>query len=72
MREITLADGRIVEFEWLSCALTGGVNYEDEYFHAHQDVAYFIPGLIICVSERHFYSMDELMDEEAMRYMWNR
>lgn len=76
MRKITLADGRIVEVECLSCALTsglieptGGVIYEDEYFHAHQDVAYPIPGLVILASKRHFYRIDELTDEEATRYI---
>ena len=67
MRKITLADGRLVEVECLSCAVTsglveptGGVIYEDEYFHAHQDVAYPIPGFVILASKRHFYRMDEL------------
>lgn len=46
-----LADGRVVDVECLSCALTGGlieptggVIYEEKYFHAHQDVAYPIQG----------------------------
>jgi hypothetical protein len=67
MRKITLANGETVEVECLSCAITGGVVnptggiiYEDEYFHAHQDVAYPIPGLVILASKRHFYCMDEL------------
>jgi diadenosine tetraphosphate (Ap4A) HIT family hydrolase len=76
MRRITLADGRMVEVECLSCAVTsglvepaGGVIYEDEYFHAHQDVAYPIPGLVILASKRHFYRMDELTEIEATRYI---
>lgn len=76
MRKTTFADGRTVEVECLSCALTGGlieptggVIYEDEYFHAHQDVAYPIPGLVILASKRHFYRMDELTDEEADKYI---
>ncbi|NRF92497.1 diadenosine tetraphosphate hydrolase [Paenibacillus frigoriresistens] len=76
MREITLANGMTVEVECLSCALTGGlveltggVIYEDEFFHAHQDVAYPIPGLVILASKRHFYCMDELTDDESFRYI---
>lgn len=76
MRKITLANGHTVEVECLSCALTGGlveptggVIYEDEYFHAHQDVAYPIPGLVILASKRHFYCMDELNVDESHRYI---
>jgi diadenosine tetraphosphate (Ap4A) HIT family hydrolase len=76
MRKITLSNGETVEVECLSCAITGGVVnpaggviYEDEYFHAHQDVAYPIPGLVILASKRHFYCMDELNHDESQRYM---
>ena len=76
MRKVTLADGRLVEVECLSCAVTsglveptGGVIYEDEFFHAHQDVAYPIPGLVILAYKRHFYRMDELTETEAPRYI---
>lgn len=76
MRRIQLANGTTVEVECLSCALTaglieptGGVIYEDEFFHAHQDVAYPIPGLVILASKRHFYCMDELTEDESNRYM---
>jgi diadenosine tetraphosphate (Ap4A) HIT family hydrolase len=76
VRTITLANGQVVEVECLSCAITGGliepmggVIYEDEYFHAHQDVAYPIPGLVILASKRHFYRMDELTEAEATRYI---
>jgi diadenosine tetraphosphate (Ap4A) HIT family hydrolase len=75
-RSITLADGRSVEVECLSCALTsglvdptGGVIIETDLFHAHQDVAYPIPGLVILASKRHFYSMDELSEEEQAEYI---
>jgi ribosomal protein S27E len=51
VRKITLSNGKTVEVECLSCALTsgliepeGGVVVETEYFHAHQDVAYPIRG----------------------------
>jgi len=54
MRTITLSNGETVEVECLSCALTsglvepdGGVIGETAYFHAQQDVAYPIKGLVI-------------------------
>lgn len=76
MRKVTLANGETVEVECISCAITGGlieptggVIYEDEFFHAHQDVAYLIPGLVILASKRHFYCMDELTEDESNRYI---
>ncbi|GAA0398383.1 diadenosine tetraphosphate hydrolase [Paenibacillus motobuensis] len=75
-RQITLADGRTVEVDCLSCALTsglivptGGVIYESDHFHVHQDVAYPIKGLVILAAKRHFYGMDELTDEEQSEYI---
>lgn len=75
-RQITLADGRSVEVECLSCALTsglieptGGVIYESSNFNVHQDVAYPIRGLVIIASKRHFYCMDELTNEEQLEYI---
>ena len=76
MRKLTLANGNVVEVECLSCALTsgliepdGGVVYETEYFHAHQDVAYPIKGLIILASKRHIKCFDELTEEEQIDYI---
>jgi diadenosine tetraphosphate (Ap4A) HIT family hydrolase len=76
VRRITLANGKTVEVECLSCALTsgliepdGGVVLETEYFHAHQDVAYPIKGLIILASKRHIKSFDELTEEERYDYI---
>lgn len=74
MRKITLANGKKVEVECLSCAITnghpdGGVVIETDYFHAHQDVAYPIKGLIILTSKRHITCLDELNDEEKMDYI---
>lgn len=75
-RKITLADGRTVEVQCLSCAITsgiieptGGTIIETKHFHAHQDVAYPIPGLVILASKRHFYCMDELSEEETKEFM---
>lgn len=76
MRKITLSNGKTVEVECLSCALTsgliepdGGVILETEHFHAHQDVAYPIEGLVILASKRHIKGLDELTDEERLDYM---
>lgn len=76
MRKITLANGNTVEVECLSCAITsglvepdGGVIVETEHFHAHQDVAYPIKGLVILASKRHVYGLDELSEEEMIDYM---
>ncbi|RKL66552.1 diadenosine tetraphosphate hydrolase [Salipaludibacillus neizhouensis] len=76
MREITLSNGKTVEVECLSCALTsgliqpdGGVVLETEYFHAHQDVAYPIKGLIIIASKRHIKRFDELTEYEQVDYI---
>ena len=76
MRKLTLANGSVVEVECLSCALTsglivpdGGVVYETEFFHAHQDVAYPIKGLIILASKRHIRCFDELTEEEQLDYI---
>ena len=76
MRTITLSNGKTVEVECLSCALTsgmiepdGGVVLETEYFHAHQDVAYPIRGLIILASKRHITCFDELSEEEKIDYI---
>ncbi|WHX98658.1 diadenosine tetraphosphate hydrolase [Neobacillus sp. DY30] len=76
MRKITLSNGKTVEVECLSCALTsgsvepdGGVIVETEHFHAHQDVAYPIEGLVIIASKRHIKCLDELTDEERLDYI---
>ncbi|AUD14344.1 MULTISPECIES: HIT family protein [unclassified Planococcus (in: firmicutes)] len=76
MRTITLANGETVEVECLSCALVngliepeGGVVVETEHFHAHQDVAYPIPGLIILASKRHLKSLDEMTEAERLDYI---
>lgn len=76
MRKITLSNGETVEVECLSCALTsgliepdGGVVIETEHFHAHQDVAYPIRGLIILASKRHIHCLDELTECERSDYI---
>ncbi|RLL48320.1 diadenosine tetraphosphate hydrolase [Oceanobacillus piezotolerans] len=76
MKKITFSNGRTVEVQCLSCALTsgviepeGGVVLETDYFHAHQDVAYPIKGLIILASKRHIKCFDELIEEEKTDYI---
>lgn len=76
MRTITLSNGKTVEVECLSCALTsglvepdGGVILETEHFHAHQDIAYPIEGLVILASKRHIKCLDELTDKERLEYI---
>ena len=76
MRKITLSNGKTVEVECLSCSLTsgivepdGGVVIETEHFHAHQDVAYPIRGLVILASKRHIKCFDELTIEERNDYI---
>lgn len=76
MREITLSNGKTIKVECLSCALTsgliepdGGVVIETDHFHAHQDVAYPIKGLIILASKRHIKCFDELTEAEKLDYI---
>ncbi|MED4292221.1 diadenosine tetraphosphate hydrolase [Priestia megaterium] len=76
MRTITLSNGKTFEVECLSCAITqglitpdGGMVIETEYFHAHQDVAYPIKGLVILASKRHVKGFDELTAEERVDYI---
>ena len=76
MRTVTLANGKTVEVECLSCALVngliepeGGIVVETEHFHAHQDVAYPIPGLVILASKRHLKTLDELTESERLDYI---
>lgn len=59
--------------ECLSCAIvagqtatTGGVLLETPHFHAHQDFAYPIPGLVIVALRRHVCALDELTEQEAV------
>lgn len=43
----------------------GGAILETDHFHAHQDVAYPIPGLVILALCRHVRGLDELTAGEA-------
>ena len=45
--------------------LVGGTILETDSFHAHQDVAYPIPGMVILASKRHLLCLDELSDSEV-------
>ncbi|PWW29596.1 hypothetical protein DFO73_104236 [Cytobacillus oceanisediminis] len=73
MKSITLANGKTIEVECLSCAVTsgvaepeGGTIIETEHFHAHQDVAYPVKGLVILASKRHILCLDELTEKEGL------
>ncbi len=76
MKTITLANGKVMEVECLSCAVTsglvepdGGTILETEHFHAHQDVAYPVKGLVILASKRHIACLDELTEAERLEYI---
>jgi len=60
----------------LSCAIIqgtkqplGGTIIETEFFHAHQDIAYPLAGMVILASKRHVRCLDELTTEEARDYI---
>ncbi len=42
---------------------------ENEYFHAHQDVAYPVPGLIIVAAKRHFKVLTEMTAAETASFL---
>ena len=49
--------------------VTGGALCETECFHAHQDVAYPVPGLVIVASKRHFKSFIDMNDGETEDFL---
>ncbi len=60
----------------LACAIVrgeqvppGGAILETAAFHAHQDVAYPVPGFVILASKRHVRALDELTPEEAQEFI---
>jgi len=60
----------------LSCEIVSGRRisggaplYETECFHAHQDVAYPIPGCVIVASKRHFKSLAEMSSRETETFL---
>lgn len=60
----------------LSCEITsgsrsvpGGVIFESEFFHAHQDVAYPVPGQIILAAKRHFRLLTDMLPEEVSEFI---
>ena len=76
MRNIVLSSGENVYVDCLSCAIisgqiepNGGVLIETDYFHAHQDIAYPIKGLVIVASKRHIHCLDELNNDEKLDYI---
>lgn len=60
----------------LSCELTsgrqptlGGPIFETEYFHAHQDVAYPVPGQVIVAAKRHFTLLSDMTSDETSEFL---
>jgi diadenosine tetraphosphate (Ap4A) HIT family hydrolase len=60
----------------LACAIVrgeqvppGGAILETAFFHAHQDVAYPVPGFVILATKRHVRALDELTPEEAQEFI---
>lgn len=60
----------------LSCEITsgrrtvpGGAVQETRFFHAHQDVAYPIPGQIIVTAKRHFCFLTEMSQAETSEFL---
>ncbi|SFD20090.1 Diadenosine tetraphosphate (Ap4A) hydrolase [Bosea sp. CRIB-10] len=49
--------------------VTGGPLCETDHFHAHQDVAYPVPGLVIVASRRHIKSFVEMDGGEAQEFL---
>lgn len=69
-------DGGVSRRPCLSCdvvagrrSTVGGAIVETRFFHAHQDIAYPIPGLVIVASKRHVFCLDELTTDEASDYI---
>jgi diadenosine tetraphosphate (Ap4A) HIT family hydrolase len=46
-------------------ATVGGVIAQTSRFHAHQDVAYPVAGLVIVAAKRHFVALDEMDPAET-------
>jgi diadenosine tetraphosphate (Ap4A) HIT family hydrolase len=60
----------------LACAIVqgritppGGPIVVTEHFHAHQDVAYPVPGMVIVAARRHYTALDEMTTEEAAGFI---
>jgi diadenosine tetraphosphate (Ap4A) HIT family hydrolase len=43
----------------------GGAIIETKNFHAHQDMTFPLPGLVIVAARRHVRYLDEFTDEET-------
>jgi diadenosine tetraphosphate (Ap4A) HIT family hydrolase len=71
-----MKDKSLEQTECLSCAIvqglkqpSGGTIVENDFFHAHQDIAYPLPGMVILAAKRHIRCLDELTAEEAKDYI---
>ncbi|AZO76892.1 MULTISPECIES: diadenosine tetraphosphate hydrolase [unclassified Bosea (in: a-proteobacteria)] len=50
-------------------AVLGGAICETGHFHAHQDVAYPVPALVIVASKRHFRSLLDMTAAETLEFL---
>ncbi|WP_104667559.1 HIT family protein [Ensifer adhaerens] len=60
----------------VSCEVTsgrrqprGGPIFETEHFHAHQDVAYPVPGQVIVAAKRHFTLLTDMTSDETSEFL---
>ena len=60
----------------LACAIVqgriappGGAILETAHFHAHQDVSYPVPGMVIVAAKRHFRALDEMSADETSDFI---
>ncbi len=65
-----------MEKKCLSCeivsgrkAVPGGPIHETSAFHAHQDVAYPVPGLVIVAAKRHFRLLTDMTSDETAEFV---
>lgn len=49
--------------------VAGGPIYETDCFHAHQDIAYPIPGCVIVASKRHFKTLADMDERETATFL---
>jgi len=68
-----MKDKSLEQTECLSCAIvqglkqpSGGTIVENDFFHAHQDIAYPLPGMVILAAKRHI----RCLDESHQFHMW--
>lgn len=70
-----MADNQLTNI-CLSCELIsgrkpipGGTIFQTEHFHAHQDVAYPVPGQVIVAAKRHFKLLTDMTSAETAEFL---